>query len=75
MTEQPSRPAAWSKADERHVIMTNGVVHLWLGIEHLEAAEEYEVAATVRAIMEGVAEKHGLPVVEADAFANHTGEL
>ena len=54
--------------------MTNAVVHLWLAIEHLNEAGEHGPSADIRAIMEGLAEKHHLPVIEADAYANSVDE-
>ena len=60
--------------DHRQIIMTNAVVHLWLAIEHLNEAGEHGPSADIRAIMEGLAEKHHLPVIEADAYANSVDE-
>jgi len=63
-----------SAQDLRYVNMTNAVVHLWLAIQHLSAAGEDDAGADIRAIMEGLAQKHNLPVVEADAYANSVDE-
>ena len=59
----------------RQLQMTNAVVHLWLAIENLDSAEEANASADVRAIMEGLAQKHNLPVIDAEAFANSVGDI
>jgi hypothetical protein len=68
----PNEPNAQHNRD---MDVTNAVVHLWLAIQHLEAAHEIDVSADIRAIMEGLAQKHNLPVVEADAFANGKDDI
>jgi hypothetical protein len=72
VNQQP-QPSASSAFDQRHIAMTNAVVHLWLAIEYLEGADVEAASADIRAIMEGLGEKHNLPVIEADAYANYQG--
>jgi hypothetical protein len=71
MVNQQQQPNAVNAHDQQHIAMTNAVVHLWLAVEYLDGADEDAASADIRAIMEGLGEKHNLPVIEADAYANY----
>jgi hypothetical protein len=67
------QPTAPNAHDQCHISMTNAIVHLWLAIQYLEPAGEHNASADIRSIMEGLGQKHGLPVIEADAICAGLG--